>query len=298
MLKKLMKYEWKETRTVGLIFLGVLVFAALLGVLSIQFTAWSITYESGNGNSGIMSLTSMFSAFFSFFIYTISLSGTIYGIMIYLAVRFYKTMYTDEGYLLHTLPVTKHQILISKIVIGAAWMGILYGVMILSFIIFMVSLASVLSSGSFFEILRQIPDYLAQMAEFMTSVIGSEWGFTALMTHYVVSILLLCLIGLPAQLINLYGAISLGQLFNKHRVLWAILFSVGIGFGQSLLAYVVSIFLMVGTTLGSMAVPGSETFPMHVYAFQWDANWIVSLIIAIVLYKVSHTILTRKLNMG
>lgn len=299
MLKKLIKYEWKDTRTVGLIFFGVLVLAALLGVLSVQFTAWSINFEADSYHStGVLSMTSFFSAFFSFFIYTMTLSGTLYGILIYLAVRFYKTMYTDEGYLLHTLPVTKHQILISKIVIGSAWMFIIYGAMILSFIIFMVSLASVLSSGSFFEILRQIPYYLAQTQEFMMRMVGSDWGFTVLMIHYVVSIFLIFLIGLPAQLIIIYGAISLGQLFNKHRVLWAILFNIGIGFARSIIAYVISMFLMVGTTLSSMAVSGSESFPMHIYAFQWDANWIVSLIMAIVLYKVSHMITTKKLNMA
>lgn len=299
MLKKLMKYEWKDTRTVGLIFAGVLVLVTLLGVLSMQFTAWSINFESDSYHStGVLSMTSFFSAFFSFFVYTIALSGALYGIMIYLAVRFYKTMYTDEGYLLHTLPVTKHQILISKILISSVWMFIIYGIMILSLVVFIVSFVSMVVPVSFFEMMRYIPEHYVQMREFLIEMTGSEWGATALVIHYVVSMLLIFLVGLPAQLIIIYGAISLGQLFNKYRVLWAILFNIGIGFARSIIAYVISMFLMAGTTLSSIAVSGRASFPAHMYAFQWDANWIVSLILAVVLYKVTHMITTKRLNMG
>ena len=43
------------------------------------------------------------------------------GITIYLAVHFYKTMYTDEGYLTHTLPVGGRELLWSKLIPMAAW---------------------------------------------------------------------------------------------------------------------------------------------------------------------------------
>ena len=41
-------------------------------------------------------------------------------------------MYTDEGYLLHTLPVTKHEILASKILVGGLWVLIIVFSMYLS----------------------------------------------------------------------------------------------------------------------------------------------------------------------
>ena len=42
-------------------------------------------------------------------------------VSIYIAVRFYKNLYTDEGYLMHTLPVTPRQLLVSKLTVGSLW---------------------------------------------------------------------------------------------------------------------------------------------------------------------------------
>ena len=40
---------------------------------------------------------------------------------IYFAIRFYKNLYTDEGYLMHTLPVKPWMLIVSKLTIGTIW---------------------------------------------------------------------------------------------------------------------------------------------------------------------------------
>ena len=133
MLRKLIKYEWKGVYKMGLILLGVVAFATLLGFLASRSPLWSDAraYDTVvvNGLASIMS-------FFAIMLYIILLMGTIYAILIYVAVRFYRTMYTDEGYLLHTLPVTKHQILISKLLVSSLWVFFTYMAMFASVIFY------------------------------------------------------------------------------------------------------------------------------------------------------------------
>ena len=57
----------------------------------------------------------MMALILSIFLYYFGLIGCTLGTMLIIAIRFYKTCYTDQGYLTHTLPATTRQILNAKI---------------------------------------------------------------------------------------------------------------------------------------------------------------------------------------
>ena len=118
MLGKLIKHEWKKVSKAGCLMLVFVVIVTFFGWLAFQSPLWRGLAED-NYYAGINPWDIM--SFLTLFLYVLMLTGITYGIVIYTGVHFYKTMYTDEGYLTHTLPVGKHQLLISKILVSGIW---------------------------------------------------------------------------------------------------------------------------------------------------------------------------------
>ena len=120
MLGRLIKHEWKSTYKVGCLMLAAMAVTTFLGWMSFQTPMWR---SMGDGGGRFIWLD-IFGAF-TLVMYVVLLVVINSGIVIYVGVHFYKTMYTDEGYLLHTLPVTKHEILFCKILVGGLWVLII-----------------------------------------------------------------------------------------------------------------------------------------------------------------------------
>ena len=57
----------------------------------------------------------------SIFFYVLAIAAGSIAVTVCVAVRYYKNVYTDEGYLTNTLPVTARQIVISKLSVGILW---------------------------------------------------------------------------------------------------------------------------------------------------------------------------------
>ena len=117
MLGKLIKHEWKGTYRMGCLMLGAMAVVTFLGWLSFQAPVWKSMNGGSQASFGWLDIFSMFTVM----IYAMLLVCVTFGIKVYLGVRFYRTMYTDEGYLTHTLPATKNQILASKILVSGLW---------------------------------------------------------------------------------------------------------------------------------------------------------------------------------
>jgi hypothetical protein len=94
MLGKLIKHEWKAVGKILAIVHLALILMAIVGKIML-----SIQVLSEAGLLWRMLLL----------IYVFSVIAVGVGTHIYLAIRFYKNMYTDEGYLSFTLPVKSWQ---------------------------------------------------------------------------------------------------------------------------------------------------------------------------------------------
>ncbi len=57
----------------------------------------------------------------SFLLFFLIIMGVSFGTFIVITVRFYKNLFSDEGYLTRTLPVTSGQHLLSKTIAGSIW---------------------------------------------------------------------------------------------------------------------------------------------------------------------------------
>lgn len=96
MLGKLIKHEFKAVTNVMLLINGCTLLLSLIGCLTFVSPLW----ELENDYIPMM-------AAFSVIVYYIAIIAISFASAIYLMLRFYKNLYTDEGYLMHTLPDRK-----------------------------------------------------------------------------------------------------------------------------------------------------------------------------------------------
>lgn len=286
MLGKLIKYEWKSTYKVGLILLFATGMATLMGFLTFQAPMWRnlggrSTYSSFDAMGGAMlDIVSMF----SFMLYLMLLMGAIYAAFIYFVVHFYKSMYTDQGYLLHTLPVGKNEILVSKILVSSIWLYLVYIATTVSIIIFVVSMVSSISGESFSSVVGAIPDFFGEINYWFSDI-------TDIVVWYCVIALVTLILGVPSAIIVFYGAVSFGQLFSKHRVLMAIVGYVAV----MVIRGIVGAVLQVVFTFGTAVIDDGE-FMGTMYASLFS-TLVLNLLLAVGGYLLSYYVTAKKLNM-
>lgn len=286
MLGKLIKHEWKGTYKVGCLMLLLLAGITFFGWLAFQSPMWramATDSESAAIGTGILDILSIF----TLLLYVIMLVVIVVGIIVYLAVHFYRTMYTDEGYLTHTLPVTKHQLLVSKILVSGIWEIIVIMMTYLSVFLLALSLIGTImpDTYTFSEFMEEIGIGFRTLRE----ILEGEFGMNFLL--YKIVLVLGSLFGPFVSMTIIFGAISLGQLFTKHRVLMAIVSYIGV--------------CLVNGILGSVieAIAGSAIFKSSTEDFGGFFNvsiWqglIVNLILAVVMYITSYVVTTKRLNM-
>lgn len=286
MLGKLIKYEWKHTYKAGLVLFSALAMVTLIGCLTFQAPMWKMDSPFQDGFS--VFLLNMISVA-SLLLYIFLLVGALWSVLIYLTVRFYRTMYSKEGYLLHTLPVTKNQILVSKILVGSIWIFLVYLGVFFSLIIFGFTLVSALSGESVFSLMNGFMKGLSELLAQLSGMrISMDQGVVARVVFYLVDLILAA----PAGLIMLFGAVSMGQLFSRHRVLMAFLSYMGIALVRWLFS----------TALQGVFYLGSETLGSAEWLFAYfDTGLIISLIkqivLAVLCYLACYFINSRKLNL-
>ena len=161
------------------------------------------------------------------------LPAALFGIFVAMAVmalifvcsRFYSGLLGDEGYLMHTLPVTAGAHIASK-GLTALILEIVSGLVAL----LCITLVAVTYSGE--ELLRGWREFLAMFRQLDVPA-ATPW--------LVAEGVIVAIAATAAETLKIYAAISLGHLAKKHRVLWAVLAYVGIdvvlnilfGFGVS-----------------------------------------------------------------
>lgn len=264
----------------------ILLIVTFFGWLSWQSPMWQAI--GGNTEVASASIWDVFSVFMMM-IYMVMLVGVIYGIMIYLGVHFYKTMYTDQGYLTHTLPVTKHQILGSKILVGGLWYMIIMIAVYVSMILWVLSLVgmAIPEGYSLASAWQEIAPEMDEFYEIFIRELGWDLKETGIfMLGY-------SLLAPFAGLTILFGSITLGQLFQKARVVMAIVCYIGVSVLMSLLSSVFQSFNSVNMFTNLEAEMAFGKYMNGALGF----TLIVSVIMAVILYFVSHYIISKKLNM-
>ena len=110
MLKQLLKYEFKATKSLYFgLYLALALLSVVLGFSFRQENAWADSTNFGRLEVILMVLylSVIFAIAVLCFVSTVQ--------------RFYKNLLGREGYLMHTLPVTETQLILSKLITSMVW---------------------------------------------------------------------------------------------------------------------------------------------------------------------------------
>ena len=296
MLGKLMKYEWKNIWKAGtLMLLGMLV-VTVIGCVVLRMPGGVVTGLLDNNDINATQSWFVLSSFVATLIlYVIMLLASTWGMLIFLGIRFYRSMYTDEGYLSHTLPVTANQLFLSKVLVSGVWYLFITRGIGISVVALIVSLMTgLLNIGELSSVLTQ---YNGNIWEFMADAFyelgrtyEEEMGIN--LSHYVITLLLTYVAGPFITMVTLFGALTIGQLSSKHKGFMGILAYAGLTILSSIIGSTVQSAFMFGTNVMSSSGGFSVTTNMA-----YDINVITSLLIAAIMYGVSYYIMNRKLNL-
>lgn len=213
MLGKLLKHEFRATgRTMLPVYGAVLVLAVLANV--------SIRMLSGN-------VGPLLSIFFGLIVAAFGICVVAAGVMtlVLMVKRFYTNYLKDEGYLMHTLPVSVHGLVWSKMIVSIVWFAATFAVIGLVLLL----TAIIQTDTSLAQFFAGFPSW-AEIREGLDQYgirLGDLWfiGFEALLC-VIVSGLFTCL--------HFYAAMSLGHMFAKDKILLSIVFFVAISFVLSM----------------------------------------------------------------
>ncbi|MBE6680856.1 MAG: hypothetical protein E7600_01045 [Ruminococcaceae bacterium] len=111
MYSKLLKYDMKAGRRTWWIVSIIISAATVIAAFLMRFCVEYIERD----NRSVFPIYSTI-LFFVAFLYIMLIAYSMYGLLIPLFIRFYKHLYTDEGYLTFTLPAKRSTILLSKTV--------------------------------------------------------------------------------------------------------------------------------------------------------------------------------------
>lgn len=289
MLGKLIKHEWKCIYKIGTIMLLAMLAVTVIGSVVLQMPWMRDLFNDemvlGEVQTVILTITMMI----SFMLYIFLLVGITYGILIYLGVHFYKTMYTDQGYLTNTLPVTPHQLLISKVLVSGVWYILIEIAVVLSMVVLVISFMSGIGSAEGYTLAEAFTEMWDELK------VAFESEFRGTMIHLLVYLVVTALVSPFTTMIILFGALTIGQLSRKHKGIMGILAYFGIGIINMVISMIVSMVYTIRISLTTISNPNavSDMDMMGIY----DISLVMVIVMAVILYWVSHHILSKKLNM-
>lgn len=284
MLSKLIKYEWKGlSKPLSILYLVLLGITILTGLLIL-----TINPEYDDVTIGF----SVTFALLSVFLYYFGVIACSVGTRLIIAMRFYKTCYTDEAYLTHTLPVSTKQLVAAKIITS-----VLCYLLSILFII----LTAILLVGIFITHminLGEIPiaDLSAGLSDVFTEVneeFAKEMGIS--FTGYFVYLGVYSMIVSVCSIISILGCVSLGQLYTKHRILGAIIAYFAMTTVLQIIAYI-GMIPMYSKILAA-EYSGETIFMFDLLQPTLLITLVGTVSIAIVMYFINIHMMTKRLNL-
>lgn len=259
MFGKLVKYEIKSAgKWYVMLYLATLLFSAIFGLgMKVLFGSSYATIEYVD-NQPISTLSSLSLTFVMFVIIALIIALNISTFFLVIN-RFYKNVYGREGYLTMTLPVTSHQIILSKLTAAALWGGLAFLTTIASFFIFL--------SPSFDlgQIMEELPVYIKMANDYVPLPLVFVSGIVSTFSGVLLT----------------YLAISVGQLFQNRRGL------------MGCVAYFVIYVLL--SFIGTFITP--EVVYERPFGTEYFTVVLIAAVIeSLICYFATHYIMTKHLN--
>ena len=292
MLGKLFKHEMRATART---FLWLYIAFAAIAVVSAVVAPWSPLVSGSSsfspyGSEDVTNTVPGALQVVMFVLYTLAVVAMGIVTIVVIILRFYRNLLGDEGYLMMTLPVSREEHILSKLLAAVIWSVCTTIIILLSILLF------ITVSGHFGEMVNGISESIR-----MGLPIGS----------WVSMFVLIIIVGIISSILMLYAAMAIGPNLLKNRV------------GGSILAYIIIYVASQFVTAGVMLIwvrpmmnsatslsafdPGSDMTEAYlngvsnissmIHAVSW-MSVISCVIIGVVCWFLTQYMLKKKLNLA
>lgn len=270
MLGKLFKYEFRHTaKTMFLTYAALVLFTLM---------ASAALYRMNRGLDSDKTFFTVLSTTM-LILYIIAIIAIYCVDFIYLIYQYYKTMYSAQGYLTHTLPVSPTAVFSVKILAMFVWMFFSSMLSVLSVLI----LLQIGSGGEFSHAFSDI--VWSSFTQGVNDIFGIS-GFYFLFSCAVEAIL-----GILLYILWIAASMAVGQLAQKNRTVYSIL--AGLAF-YMISQIVNTIFLAVsGYSLSALLDGDAASFMKTIL----NGNLIITAVSLVILCGICIYINNRKLNL-
>ena len=274
MVGKLIKHEFRATARFMLLVYAVLAAAAVLANLSIRFMDTT--------NNAFLNL--LFG--FTIFLFVAGIVAAVVITAVVMIVRFYRSLLKEQGYLMHTLPVTVHGHIWSKLIVSLVWFAATFVLIVL----LIMATALIQSGTGLGDLFADMPT-MKELFQSLREEGMSPGSLTVLGLEGVVYVILACLV----LCLHFYAAMSLGQMFSRRQILLSIVFYIVINI----------VFSVLETVAGASLVQHSQlfhadTFPQVITAMQAAGGGalLMQLVQGAILYAATFLPLKYRLNLA
>lgn len=221
MFIKLIKLEWKETWKLLTSLLFTMILCSLLGGIILSIGGGLC---SADGSGSLYDNLMIFSMLLG---YSAQIALPLLALL-RLCQYFWNSMYCRRGYLIHTLPVTKSELVGAKMAISFLWVVLISAAVTISWILLMLLSKEITLEeiSSFFYIMVH-PEVIDPITGEMLIVTDSY------LFPVITALILLCIMTL---LMIIYTAMTLGQMALRNRQ------AISIGLGTAMYA----LFMTIG----------------------------------------------------
>lgn len=188
MLSKLVKYEFKATSRILIPLYTVLLFMSIIN---------RFAFFMDDSNIVMRVVKPMTIA-----AYILSIVATLAVTIFFMIIRFYKNYFSDEGYLMFTLPAKTHELIVSKLIVTLFWI-------IVSLAVVCASLFITSPSENWSTIIFDFKQLIASMHE--------QFGSSYILVS--IELIMMMLLGGTLNILIIYTSIAVGQMISKHRLI-------------------------------------------------------------------------------
>ncbi len=270
MVKKLFKHEFLALFRLMLPVECAVLGAGILVRFMTLFETDSFVFESIAASSVLIMVVALVAG---------SAAATIFGVL-----RYYKNLFTSEGYLSFTLPVTPAQhIMVKAVTITAFELAAL--------VIAVISFCFATAGELLVEIVKLIAYLLEKAFQELNPL---HLGL------FIIEVLIALVLGIILRYLIYYSCITIGQTANKHRILLAI----GVYAAYSMITSFISTFINIfaGIVMSTTGIPEKladffEKNPYFCIHTIFLSVIVVNVLFSLVFFFISNIIIKKKLNL-
>lgn len=283
MLGKLIKYENRNVKKALLPLALGIILVSILGTIMLKISLFtSENFEPGSVIATVLLTGSSLMLGFSI----LAIISAIFVAFFLIYQRYYRSMFTDEGYLTFTLPVKPNQILFSKILVGVIWAIITAISTFIGITIFVL-----FGTSTDFINTAVIDEILSVFKTAFNMGLVSGIDVAVFITEFVITILLQTI----ASFTLVFLSLTIGcQIAKKHKIIASIVFFFLISAIASTIESSIEVALMITSFKDIMLI---ETLN-SVSDFYWIMipSIIFSAVMSVVYFVINNFIISKKLN--